>query len=66
MTRKVPLAALSRELTALTGRPAPSYRALWMKVVDGVLPAEQQPNGRYIADVNAVAEALGLTERGVA
>jgi hypothetical protein len=62
MTKRVPLTALSRELTALTGQPAPGYRKLWTMVVNGELPAEQV-NGRYTVDVRAVAQTLGLTER---
>jgi hypothetical protein len=60
MSNRVSLAALSRELTALTGKPAPGYRRLWNMVVNGELPVDQV-NGRYIMDVQAVAEKLGLT-----
>jgi len=59
MSNRVPLAALPRELAALTGKPAPSYRALWTKIVNGELPAEQV-NGRHYADPHAVAVKLGL------
>ena len=58
----VALTALPRELTALTGQQAPSYRALWTAVVDGHLPAEQV-NRRYHvrrADLPAIAVKLGL------
>ena len=66
MSNKVPLTALSRELAALTGGPVPSYRALWTKIVNGELPAEQV-NGRYFADPRVIAQKLGLTaERAAA
>jgi hypothetical protein len=63
--KKVPLTQLSRELSALTGRPAPNYRKLWNMVVNGELPADQV-NGRYTVDVVAAAETLGLTAERVA
>lgn len=59
MQKKVGLTALSRELTILTGKPAPGYRQLWAAIADGQLPAER-PNGRYLVDVNEAAKALGL------
>lgn len=64
MSKKVPLPALSRELSAVTGRPAPGYRQLWSKVVNGELPVDQV-NGRYIVDVQVAAETLGLTVKGI-
>ncbi len=60
MSELVPLPALSREVAMLTGKPAPSYRSLWMKIASGQLPAETR-NNRYYADPRAVALALGLT-----
>lgn len=59
----VALTALPRELTALTGKQAPSYRRLWTLTVDGCLPAEQV-NGRYQVrrvDLPGIAALLGLT-----
>ncbi len=61
MTNRVPLTALSRELTARTGKPAPGYRKLWSMIVNGELPAEQLMNGRYEVDPDVIAEKLGLT-----
>jgi hypothetical protein len=59
MTKRTPLTSGPRELAMLTGKPAPSYRALWGKIVNGELPAEQV-NGRYFIDVEAIASALGM------
>lgn len=56
------LAALPRELSALTGKPSPSYRQLYNMTLDGRLPAEQV-NGRYQlrrTDLPAIAVSLGL------
>lgn len=56
------LAALPRELSALTGKPSPSYRQLYNMTLNGRLPAEQV-NGRYQprrADLPAIAISLGL------
>jgi hypothetical protein len=45
--KKVPLTQLSRELAATyDGRTVPGYRKLWMMVVSGELPADQNTNGR--------------------
>ena len=59
----VALTALPRELKALTGTEAPTYRRLWTLTVDGRIPAEQV-NGRYQvrrADLPDIAAALGMT-----
>lgn len=59
----VALTALPRELTALTGKQAPSYRKLWSLIVDGRVSANQV-NGRYQVprtDLPAIAVLLGLT-----
>jgi len=59
----VALTALPRELTALTGKQAPSYRKLWSLIVDGHVSAKQV-NGRYQVprnDLPAIAALLGLT-----
>jgi hypothetical protein len=60
MPTTVPLTELSREITNLTGKPAPPYRELWGMVVDGQLAAEKV-RGRYQVDVLAAVETLGLT-----
>jgi hypothetical protein len=65
MTKRVPLTALSRELAALTGKPAPNYRKLYLAILDGKLPADQV-DGRYTVDVRAAADALGLTAQHAA
>jgi hypothetical protein len=65
MSSRVPLTALSRELAALTGKPAPSYRKLYVAILDGKLPAEQV-DGRYLVDVQVAAQALGLTPERIA
>jgi hypothetical protein len=59
----IPLTLLPRELSAYTGKPAKSYRYLYSKVLDGVIPAELI-NGRWSvqrANVPAIAAELGLT-----
>ena len=58
----VALTALPRELKALTGAEAPTYRRLWTLTVDGRIPAEQI-NGRYQvrrADLPDIASTLGM------
>jgi hypothetical protein len=65
MSNRVPLTALSRELATLTGKPAPSYRKLYVAILDGKLPADQV-DGRYMVDVQAAAKALDLTAERVA
>jgi hypothetical protein len=65
--KKVPLTQLSRELAATyDGRTVPGYRKLWMMVVSGELPADQNTNGRYSVDVYTAARILGLTNEKVA
>ncbi len=63
MSETIPLAQLPRRLKELSpDGNAPGYRTLYLKVLDGVIPAEQQ-NGRWRvadADVPAIAESLGL------
>jgi hypothetical protein len=63
--KTVPLTQLSRELAALTGKPGPSYRKLYLQILDGRLPAVQI-NGRYEIDLDVAAEVLGLTEPAAA
>ncbi|HEX2939588.1 MAG TPA: hypothetical protein VHO91_00980 [Rhodopila sp.] len=63
MKRKiVPLVMLSRELTLLTGQPAPKHRRLWTMVVNNELAAEKIGNGWQV-DVYEAARALGMTAR---
>lgn len=62
MSDKVPLALAAQEVAKLVGDSAatPSYRALYGKVLDGELPA-QQVNGRWQvdrADLRAIAKKL--------
>ena len=63
------LPQLPRKLYDLTGRPVPGgYRRLYLHVIEGRIPAEQD-NGRWYvadADVPAIAGALGMvTPTGV-
>jgi hypothetical protein len=60
MANRVPLTCLARELTALTGQPAPNYRRLRNLVASGEIPAVQT-NGRYTVDPREAAKALGMT-----
>lgn len=60
MSKTVALTVLSRELTALTGQPAPSYRCLWEKVVNGEIRAVQKKS-RWVVDPIEAAQDLGLT-----
>lgn len=63
---RIPLTHLPRELSRLTGLPAPGYRTLYLAALDGRLPADQGTNGRWgvpRADLPKVADALGLTAR---
>jgi hypothetical protein len=59
---KVPLAELSRSIAIATGgAPAPSYRQLYLMILDGKLPSEKV-RGRYQVDVRVAVKALGLQE----
>lgn len=58
---KVPLPDLAGQLMMLTKQPVPSYRSLWIMFANGSLPADRI-NGRIFADVQVVAEKLGLVE----
>jgi hypothetical protein len=57
MQKVVPLSELSRAITTVTGKPAPSYRELWRLVVDGQLAAEKV-RGRYQVDVLTAVETV--------
>jgi len=57
----IPLAQLPRELAAQFTNP-PKYRDLYVKIVDGDLPASRQ-RGRWTVrrcDLPLIAETLGL------
>jgi hypothetical protein len=59
-----PITSLPRDLTEHTGQPAPPYRKLWEKAVQGSLPA-RQINGRWhyaVADIPAIAASLGMAK----
>jgi hypothetical protein len=50
-TKRHKLTRVPQEIRRRTGRPGPTYRALWTAVVNGEIPAEQGPNGQWtIAD----------------
>jgi hypothetical protein len=58
----VPLSALPRDLAAYAGRPVASYRALYGKALDGVIPAQQINRIWHWnrADLPAIAAALSI------
>ena len=59
---RFPLTVLNSELAALTGRAGPGYRKLYLKVLDGLIPAERV-DGRYFVrrvDLPGIAVTLGL------
>jgi hypothetical protein len=59
MSNPVALTSLARELATLTGKPVPSYRALWEAVVNDQVRATQK-KGRYYVDPMEAAADLGL------
>jgi hypothetical protein len=61
MNVRIPLAQLPRKLAQQNNGPAPSYRACYLAIVDGRLPAEQSDNGRWTVaedDLAAIAATL--------
>ena len=61
MQRVIPLPALSSELRR-AGGPKVSYRKLYEAALDGRIPAERSPKGRWTVaarDLPRVAQALG-------
>ncbi len=65
MSKRVALTVGSREISAITGKPAPSYRELWELVVDGKLSAVQQ-KGRWYLDPRQAAKELDLLAKNAA
>ena len=62
MKNPIPLIRLPAELKAEGYRPG-TYWSMWNAAVLGRIPAEQQPNGRWMvdaADVPGIAATLGL------
>lgn len=60
---RIPLTALARALADLTGCQV-SYRQLYMRVLDGKIPATAAQNGRLSVardELPAIAATLGLT-----
>lgn len=55
----IPLPLLPRELAALTGQPAPTYRCLYGLALDGRLPTEHL-NGRHYLPRERLPEAAAL------
>lgn len=62
---RIPLTRIPSELAVLTGKTPPSYRKLYSKVLDGLLPdVVQDESGRYSApeaSLPRIAAAVGLT-----
>ena len=60
--KTIPLPAVPRELQKLTDGPVPTYRRLYLAILDGSVKAEQQSNGRYRvdADLTPVLQHFGL------
>lgn len=61
-TALVALTALPRDLAAYSGQPAPDYRTLYSKALNGRFPA-QQVNSRWYfqrADLPQIAMSLGI------
>jgi hypothetical protein len=44
---RVPLSVLPHEIKVLTGKPPPTYRALYNACVDAKIPADRGDNGRW-------------------
>jgi hypothetical protein len=60
--KTIPLPAVPREMQKLTDKPVPTYRRIYLAVLDGTVKAEQQSNGRYRvdADLTPILERFGL------
>lgn len=60
---RIPLPVLPTLLSRQSDRPGPSYRSVYLAVVDGRIPAERAANGRWTVsqdDLPAIAAAFGL------
>jgi hypothetical protein len=65
MQDRIPLSETPRALQARYGRAVP-YQKVWAAVADARLPAEKQPDGRWMVDLQDVAELFELTEPAAA
>lgn len=64
MAEKLPLTAAPRALIE-AGYEAPTYRTIYNRALDGVIPAKVGDNGRWTfdpSDLPAIADAMGLTD----
>lgn len=63
---RIKLPLVSRKISDRTGLPGPSYRQLYTAVLNGTVPAELGPNGRWTVaedDLDAIAAAFGLAPK---
>jgi len=62
--KTIALPKVPRELRKLVpDKPLPSYREVYTAILNGHVPAEQQPNGRWRvdSDLTPIMQHFGLT-----
>ncbi len=69
--RRIKLSLVSRNIMELTGQPGPSYRRVWTAAVNGEIPAELGPDGRWNVedtedDLNTIAAFFGIAPKATA
>lgn len=66
--KRIKLSLVSRWISQRTGRPGPSYRRIWTAAVNGEIPAELGPDGRWSVreeDASAIDAAFGIPAKDV-
>jgi hypothetical protein len=67
MGQTIGLSDLPKILREMTGRPV-SYQVLYRRIVDGALPAEKSPSGRWLIsadDLPAYVASVTAKRRGL-
>ena len=60
---RIKLPIVPQKLKERTNKQPPSYRSIWTAAVNGSIPAELGPNGRWTVaedDLDVIAAAFGL------
>jgi hypothetical protein len=62
MEARLSITELPREIAAITGNPPPSYRKVYERVLDGLIPAERL-NGRWFVQESHLPAIAALFQR---